>query len=252
MKIKNVVFDVGGVMLNFSKIRPLSYIGIWNLLWYIFVLRRNPFKLLDRLLEINYLLESLQNKNKEKPLKFKNLRLTGLIEKALKNEVSSYELLDDTLEKSHIACEKGLIKKRERLILSRFANLLLNPETGVEYLDLSKKCVEIIKKCKANKNIKLYILSNWPSDSFELIEKKYSDTFNLFDGKIISGDAGITKPDKEIYNKLISKYRLEPSECIFIDDQKENLLPAEKIGMKTILWKSSKSTASKLKKYGVL
>ena len=251
-KIKNVIFDAGGVILSFSKARPLGYIGIGNLLWYTFAQRKNPFKLLDRLLEINYQLETLQNGENQNPIKFKNIRLTGFIEKSLRNEISSYELLDDTLEKSHIACEKGLITKRERILLSRFANIILNPETGIEYIDVSKKCLEIIKKCKANKDIKLYVLSNWAADYFKLVEKRYSYIFDLFDGQIISGKVKMIKPEKGIYKKLLDEYNLDPNECIFIDDQEENLPPAETLGMKTVLWDNPKKVEHELKRHGII
>ena len=40
------------------------------------------------------------------------------------------------------------------------------------------------------------------------------------------------KPDKNIYYRLFEKFSLNPEECFFIDDTKENIIASEKCGMK--------------------
>lgn len=67
-------------------------------------------------------------------------------------------------------------------------------------------------------------------------EKRF---YKLFSAVIFSHEAGMRKPDEEIYIHASEKLGVEPDECIFIDDKERNLLPAEKIGMKTILFKNA-------------
>ena len=65
-----------------------------------------------------------------------------------------------------------------------------------------------------------------------------------FDGKIISGEAGIVKPDVEIYKLLIKRHNLNPQHTVFIDDKEENIRAAELLGIHGIHFQN----ASKLRK----
>jgi len=79
----------------------------------------------------------------------------------------------------------------------------------------------------------IYILSNFPGDQFE----KYRHNNNYidqFDDRIISGDVGLAKPDKKIYELAIKKFNLVPENSLFIDDKIENIKGAESVGIKTI------------------
>ena len=46
----------------------------------------------------------------------------------------------------------------------------------------------------------------------------------------------MAKPETEIYKISAEHLGVQPSECVFIDDQQKYLLGAEKTGMKTILY----------------
>lgn len=52
-----------------------------------------------------------------------------------------------------------------------------------------------------------------------------------FDGRIVSADWLLLKPQKEIYEKLYETYGLLPEECFFIDDQPANIEGAWRTGM---------------------
>lgn len=52
-----------------------------------------------------------------------------------------------------------------------------------------------------------------------------------FDGRIVSADWLLLKPQKEIYEKLYEVYGLKPEECFFIDDQPANVEGAYCTGM---------------------
>jgi FMN phosphatase YigB (HAD superfamily) len=49
----------------------------------------------------------------------------------------------------------------------------------------------------------------------------------------------------------LKKLKIDPRQCIFVDDKKENLLPAKKLGMKTILFKNLNNLKEKLLIFGV-
>lgn len=52
-----------------------------------------------------------------------------------------------------------------------------------------------------------------------------------FDGKIVSADWKLLKPQHEIYEKLFEVYHLKPEECFFIDDAPINVEGAYCVGM---------------------
>ena len=56
----------------------------------------------------------------------------------------------------------------------------------------------------------------------------------LFDGVVISGEAGMRKPTREIYALGAQAIELEPSACVFVDDLTFNLRPARELGMATV------------------
>jgi HAD superfamily hydrolase (TIGR01509 family) len=68
----------------------------------------------------------------------------------------------------------------------------------------------------------------------------------LFDGLVISGEVGMVKPNADIYRYLLDTYKLDPAECIFIDDRDDNIEAGEKLGIKGYLFDGS---AEKLRSY---
>ena len=48
------------------------------------------------------------------------------------------------------------------------------------------------------------------------------------------------KPGSEIYQTLLDRYNLDPSESLFIDDRPENIEAARKLGMHGFVFKIEK------------
>ena len=94
----------------------------------------------------------------------------------------------------------------------------------------------------------IYLLSNFPGDQFEKyrLQNSYID---MFDDRIISGDVGLAKPDKKIYELAVQKFSLIPEESLFIDDKIENIKGAEKVGIQTIHLEQSKDLKNLIKKF---
>lgn len=68
------------------------------------------------------------------------------------------------------------------------------------------------------------------------------------DGGLFSCDLHLVKPDKAFYQALLEKYSLEPQRCVFIDDLRENLEAAERLGIHTILFESQDQAERELAK----
>ncbi|MEG2656824.1 MAG: HAD family phosphatase [Clostridium sp.] len=84
-----------------------------------------------------------------------------------------------------------------------------------------------------NKGYKLYYLSNFHDMAFKEINKTHG-FFKLFHGGVVSYEEKLLKPEKEIYERLVERYKIIPKESIFIDDTKLNVEAAKRLGFKTI------------------
>jgi len=109
--------------------------------------------------------------------------------------------------------------------------------------------VNILKKLKS-KNYKLIALTNWSFETFPVAIRRF-EFLKLFDGIVVSGKIKMLKPFKNIYNYTINKYKLSPSECVFIDDKVSNVQGAINCGIKGIHFQSSKQLIIELKKLNI-
>lgn len=84
---------------------------------------------------------------------------------------------------------------------------------------------------------KVGILSNNIRSWFEPIieEKRLHDIFDVI---VTSYGARIAKPDFRIFEEIVRRLDVKPDECIYIDDMKKNIPPAQELGMETILFRN--------------
>jgi epoxide hydrolase-like predicted phosphatase len=68
----------------------------------------------------------------------------------------------------------------------------------------------------------------------------------LFDGVVISGEAGVRKPSPEIYRLGADAIGLPPDRCVFVDDLGGNLKPALALGMAVVHHTSVDETIARL------
>jgi 2-haloacid dehalogenase len=91
--------------------------------------------------------------------------------------------------------------------------------------------------------VRCLALSNMEPDTFVKRRRRFS-FFRLLDGWVISGHEGVTKPDRAIFEILLSRYGLEPTATVFIDDNQANVAAAAKLGVVAIEF----TTATQLRK----
>lgn len=85
-----------------------------------------------------------------------------------------------------------------------------------------------------NRGYGIYLLTNYPDEMFSLHCKTQFTFLDYVDGMVVSSRCKLIKPDKRIYQTLMSKYNLIADECVFLDDRAENTAAAALLGMKTI------------------
>ncbi len=98
-----------------------------------------------------------------------------------------------------------------------------------------KTCV-----CTNNNAIRLPLLV----EKFKLAED--------FDCIVSSHEVGFTKPHREIFEALLSRMNIQPSELIYSDDNPERLAGATELGIQTFVFENFEQFLRELSKSGVV
>jgi epoxide hydrolase-like predicted phosphatase len=120
-----------------------------------------------------------------------------------------------------------------------------NPDGLVDRLfagmEPDEPMIEAVKRARAG-NVRTGLISNsWGRGRYD------RDAFpEMFDGVVISGEVGLHKPQPEIFELGAKLIGLEPSECVFVDDLRENCEGAEAIGMTAVLHRDTQKTLERL------
>ena len=97
--------------------------------------------------------------------------------------------------------------------------------------------VDIFRHLKDSNKYKLYALTNWQANLFDIALVRY-DFLHWFDGRVVSGEEKTRKPFPEFYQRLLTRYNINPAEALFIDDNLRNVKAAEDLGIKSIHFQS--------------
>jgi 2-haloacid dehalogenase len=93
--------------------------------------------------------------------------------------------------------------------------------------------VQLFQQLKANKNFKVYALTNWCAEKWDKALELFP-FFNEFDGVVVSGQEKCRKPFPEIYNILFNRFQITPENAIFIDDNLDNIIAARQLNLNGI------------------
>lgn len=98
---------------------------------------------------------------------------------------------------------------------------------------------------------RIYLLSNY---SEKLLKMHTADIpfMDDVDGKVISYQVHSVKPEEDIYKILLNKYNLNPENCVFFDDRKDNTDAAAKLGIETYTIESESHLLGILDKYMIV
>ena len=69
---------------------------------------------------------------------------------------------------------------------------------------------------------------------------------DLFDAVVLSGLAGVRKPDREAYELVARRLGVAPGRCVFVDDVRSNVRGAVAAGMTGVHHSSAATTAEEL------
>ncbi|WP_136660351.1 HAD family phosphatase [Nitratireductor sp. XY-223] len=94
------------------------------------------------------------------------------------------------------------------------------------------------------------MLTNFASDTFREVVDRF-DFLSETRGVTVSGDVGVIKPQREIYDTHVTSFALEPAATLFIDDSPANVEGARAAGWKAVHFAGAENLASQLEGLGV-
>lgn len=204
MKIKHIIFDVGGVIILYGK-HPTRASEIVSEIFAIPINRAQTYWKEDK--------ENLLRGNME---------------------------ITDFLHK--VATKLG-VEKNIANIIKRWFYYYDNQEDA-----LNTELLTLINRLR--KNYKMHILSN--ALGIRTNKEWMRRVHSRFDTIFRSCDIKLLKPEKEAYLHVLRSIASQPEECLFIDDQKENIKSAKDLHMKAILFKDVQLLERDLNKLGII
>ncbi|BBN00373.1 FMN hydrolase / 5-amino-6-(5-phospho-D-ribitylamino)uracil phosphatase [Marchantia polymorpha subsp. ruderalis] len=112
--------------------------------------------------------------------------------------------------------------------------------SGYEYLDGMATLLQRLKGA----GFEMHAFSNYPS-WYTMIENKLKLSQYL-PWTFVSCHSGLRKPDHQAYLDAAEHLGVQPSECIFVDDQPRNIEAAAKVGMLAIQFQNAETLEKEL------
>jgi putative hydrolase of the HAD superfamily len=170
---------------------------------------------------------------------FINLNIEAALKYAL--EIFEIESLSEEMLGFNSFYEQGLISTDEFLEFysenfPKLSNTELIEVWNYMLKDFPEYRLEFLKELKATSKYKLILLSNTNDLHIKYIKQHTSfyETFkNCFDAFYLSHEINLVKPNQDIFEFVLNENKLKAEECLFIDDNKDNITTANIMKIKT-------------------
>jgi 2-haloacid dehalogenase len=110
--------------------------------------------------------------------------------------------------------------------------------------------VELLRELR-DAGVPCYALTNMEVETYPQRVERF-EFLRWFDGAVVSGFEGVAKPDAEIFERLLSRFELEPETTLLVDDSARNVRAALSIGMQATEFRSAAQLRSLLEDAGLL
>jgi len=95
-----------------------------------------------------------------------------------------------------------------------------------------------------------FALTNWSAETFPVALERYG-FLQWFDGRLVSGEERLIKPDPRIFRLAASRFRLVPEETLFIDDNPDNAASALRLGFVSHRFEDAQGLALRMRDLGL-
>lgn len=118
------------------------------------------------------------------------------------------------------------------------------------YLETYKGINDLLSELKTQ--YKIVALTNTNIIHNEVWTVKYADTLKHFEKVFSSHEIKLRKPEKQSYQMVLDYLQLQPSQTVFLDDNRENIQAAQQLGIQSILVTTQNQMKLDLQQLGVL
>lgn len=236
MKPKNLIFDLTGVLFAIDKYAIFRRMGISNVLHYVCTHRKDPFSVAFTVLNR---MHAREERLDYQIIKYKQVMLPRCISEWQQGKKTNKQALKEVEEYLYTIDGSSLFSSSlERKTINDIITAIFNAICLTSYMRPIIPNIFLLKELKEHTQHRLFLLSNFDVSAIQTIILTYPDIFSLFEGIVVSGQVGFLKPYPEIYHHLLDHHMIRAEESLFIDDQYENILGAERVGISCILYKN--------------
>ena len=118
--------------------------------------------------------------------------------------------------------------------------------------DFPESRLDFLKAIQQSSKYKLILLSNTNALHIDYIKDHvsfYEEFKNCFDAFYLSHEINLVKPNQDIFEFILNKNKLKAEECLFIDDNQENINTANTLKIKT--WHINPETEDVINLYDI-
>lgn len=99
--------------------------------------------------------------------------------------------------------------------------------------------------------VPLYALTNWSAETFPVARRRFA-FLQRFAAIAVSGELGVMKPDRAIFDHVLGLSGTRPAETVFIDDSAKNVAAAATLGFVALRFDSPARLRDDLRGLGLL
>ena len=118
--------------------------------------------------------------------------------------------------------------------------------------DFPESRLDFLKAIQQSSKYKLILLGNTNALHIDYIKDHvsfYEEFKNCFDAFYLSHEINLVKPNQDIFEFILNKNKLKAEECLFIDDNQENINTANTLKIKT--WHINPETEDVINLYDI-
>jgi L-amino acid N-acyltransferase YncA/phosphoglycolate phosphatase-like HAD superfamily hydrolase len=158
-------------------------------------------------------------------------------------------LIDDPVERDRFLAEVVTMQwhgdsDRGRSVADGVAELLASHPADAELIEAFDTrweemfggelpaSVDVVRELRDG-GIRLLGLTNWPAEKFPAARAAFP-VLGEFEGIVVSGEEAIAKPDREIFDRLLDRYDVDPATAVYVDDRAEHVEAAQGVGLRGV------------------
>jgi len=101
------------------------------------------------------------------------------------------------------------------------------------------------------RGVRLLALTNWAADTYQLALPQLP-FLQRFEAVLVSGEVGLVKPDRRIFDLFIERFGVDPAVSLFVDDRAANVTAARAVGFDAVEYQSAELLEAELSRRGLL